>query len=383
MTAPITAENSVGLTQPNSFHCDQPLSLDCGSVLESFDMTYETYGKLNDNRSNAILICHALSGDHHAAGYHAPDDPKPGWWDSMIGPGKPIDTRRFYVVCPNNLGGCGGSSGPLTVNPATGDEYGPDFPFVTVRDWVRSQAMLADHLGIASWLAVIGGSLGGMQALQWALDYPDRLKNSFVIAAAAKLSTQNIAFNEVARQAIRSDPDYHGGHYRKQGTIPRRGLMLARMLGHITYLSDDIMRRKFGRSRQQGKRRFDYSPEFDVESYLRRQGRLFVDRFDANSYLLMTKSLDYFDPAESYDGDLVATVRPASANFQVLSFSTDWRFSPARSREIVDALINAGRNVSYVEIASERGHDSFLLPIDSYHAVMNAAMERLAATIGF
>ena len=381
MNAPANAADSVGIIKPAFFHCKQSLSLECGTVLDSFDLIYETYGELNADGSNAILICHALSGDHHAAGYHSPDQAKPGWWDNMIGPGKPIDTRRFYVVCPNNLGGCGGSSGPLAIDSATGKEYGPNFPFVTVRDWVRSQAQLADHLHINRWAAVIGGSLGGMQAMQWALDYPDRLEQSFIIAGAARLSTQNIAFNEVARQAIRSDPDYHDGYYREHNTIPQRGLMLARMLGHITYLSDDIMRRKFGRSRQQEKR-FDYSPEFDVESYLHHQGESFVDRFDANSYLLMTKSLDYFDPAEEYDGDLVATLRHAKADFHVLSFSTDWRFSPARSREIVDALINAGQNVSYVEIASERGHDSFLLPIESYHEVMRAAMDRLAIKLG-
>jgi len=374
--------DSVGLVAPRRYRHQRPLPLECGSVLPSFDMVYETYGELNAARSNAVLICHALSGDHHAAGYHAPEDAKPGWWENMIGPGKAIDTRSFYVVCPNNLGGCGGSSGPNEIDPATGKVYGPDFPFVTVRDWVNSQALLAEELGIACWAAVIGGSLGGMQGLEWAIRRPQQVRYVFAIAAAPKLSTQNIAFNEVARQAIRSDPDYRGGHYYDQGARPpSRGLMLARMLGHITYLSDDSLAQKFGRDLRDGEIKFGYDAEFQVESYLRHQGRAFVDRFDANSYLLMTKTLDYFDLAARAGGDLAAAFAAAQAGFYVISFSSDWRFSPSRSREIVDALMRTGKKVSYIVVESEKGHDSFLMPIPLYHQVMRTAMRRIAEEI--
>ncbi len=376
MPASLPAD-SIGLVEARTCHIDTPLVLECGETLDSYDLVYETYGTLNPSASNAVLICHALSGDQHAAGFTSVDDRKPGWWENCIGPGKPIDTDKFFVVCPNNLGGCSGSTGPMTVNPETGQPYGPDFPFVTVRDWVQSQAALADRLGIARWASVIGGSLGGMQALQWSIDFPERTASAAVIAAAPKLSTQNIAFNEVARQAIRSDPDFHEGRYYQHGVIPRRGLMLARMLGHITYLSDEVLRAKFGRERRDGSSSFGYGVEFQIESYLRYQGESFVERFDANTYLLMTKSLDYFDPAAAYGDSMARAVAGATANFLVLSFSSDWRFAPDRSREIVRALLDADRNVSYAEIQSEQGHDSFLMAIPRYHTLLRAWLNRV------
>ncbi|MGE0485108.1 MAG: homoserine O-acetyltransferase [Gammaproteobacteria bacterium] len=362
--------DSVGLVTPRTEHFDRPLELDSGHTLESYDLCFETYGTLNAARDNAVLICHALSGDHHAAGYHHVDDRKPGWWDNCIGPGKPLDTERFFVVCPNNLGGCGGSTGPLSVRPGSGKRYGPDFPIVTVRDWVQSQARLADLLGIERWAAVMGGSLGGMQVLQWAIDFPARIRHAIVIAAAPRLSTQNIAFNEIARQAIRSDPSFHDGHYYEHDAIPEHGLKLARMVGHITYLSDDVLHSRFGRELREGKINFGFDVEFQIESYLRHQGESFVGRFDANTYLLMTRALDYFDPAQAYGGDLTRAVAGCQARFLVMSFSSDWRFSPTRSREIVRALLDCDHDVSYVDIESELGHDSFLLPIPQYHKVL-------------
>ena len=357
-------------------HFDTPIALDCGRSLAGFELVYETYGTLNAAASNGILICHALSGDHHAAGYHEGDS-KPGWWDSCIGPGKPIDTDRFFVVCPNNLGGCRGSTGPLSTDPKSGKPFGPDFPMLTVRDWVRSQAALARHLGISQWAAVVGGSLGGMNALQWAIDRPDEVRNAVMVAVAPKLSAQNIAFNEVARQAIRSDPEFHDGHYYEHGVIPRRGLMLARMLGHITYLSEDGMAQKFGRQLREKKITFDFDVNFQVESYLRHQGTSFVDRFDANTYLLMTRLLDYFDPAAGYDGDLMTAYRRIKARCLVLSFSTDWRFNSERAREVVYELVRAQVDVSFAEIASEFGHDSFLISIDDYLAVFSSYMQSI------
>lgn len=370
--------DSVGLVTPQRASFNTALTLDSGATLDSWELVYETYGRLNAARDNAVLICHALSGDHHAAGYHDENTRKPGWWDNCIGPGKPVDTNRFFVVCPNNLGGCAGSTGPLSTNPATGEPYGPDFPLVTVRDWVESQARLADHLGIQTWAAVMGGSLGGMQALQWAVDYPARLRHAVVIAAAPKLSTQNIAFNEVARHAIRSDGDFHAGRYYQHGVVPARGLMLARMLGHITYLSDDVLMAKFGRELRDGKLNYGYDIEFQIESYLRHQGESFSRRFDANTYLLMTKSLDYFDPAARFHDRLQDAVAGTRARFFVASFTSDWRFSPARSREIVRALLDANLDVSYVEIESELGHDSFLLDIPQYHAALKTYFQRIA-----
>jgi len=372
----IPADN-VGVVSPETRHFGEPLKLDCGTTLDEYDLIYETYGTLNTEGSNAVLICHALSGDHHAAGYHSQIDSKPGWWDNCIGPGKPIDTNKYCVVSSNNLGGCAGSTGPLSTNPVTGKPYGPDFPIITVRDWVESQARLADELGIERWAAVMGGSLGGMQALQWAIDYPDRIAHAVVIAAAPKLSTQNIAFNEVARQAIRFDTGFHNGHYRDHDVVPERGLTLARMLGHITYLSDDVLHAKFGRELRDGKFNFSYDVEFQIESYLRHQGQSFAHRFDANSYLLMTKSLDYFDPTVRFDDDLAKAVAQCKAKFLVISFTSDWRFSPAKSRELVRALLDADKDVSYVDVESEQCHDSFLLEIPAYHDILRSYFARV------
>ncbi len=370
--------DSVGLVSPQRLAFQQPLALACGRQLDSYELVIETYGQLNSQASNAVLICHALSGHHHAAGYHSVDERKPGWWDSCIGPGKPIDTNKFFVVSLNNLGGCNGSTGPSSLNPATGKPYGADFPVITVEDWVNSQARLADHLGIRQWAAVVGGSLGGMQALQWSISYPERLRHCVCIASAPKLSAQNIAFNEVARQAILSDPDYHEGRFQELGTIPKRGLMLARMVGHITYLSDDAMGEKFGRERKSATHNYDlHSVEFQVESYLRYQGEEFSGRFDANTYLLMTKALDYFDPAAAHEGDLARTLSVAQADFCVLSFTTDWRFSPARSQEIVNALMAARKDVSYLEIDAPQGHDAFLIPIPRYLQAFGNYMNRI------
>jgi homoserine O-acetyltransferase len=373
---------SVGLVRPEVAHFDTPLLLASGAMLNAYDLVYETYGELNPSRTNALLICHALSGHHHAAGFHHAEDKAPGWWDTMIGPGKPIDTHRFFVVALNNLGGCHGSTGPVSLNPETGQPWGSTFPVVTVPDWVTAQARLADRLGIDCWAGVIGGSLGGMQALQWTLSYPDRVRHALVIASAPKLTAQNIAFNDVARQAILTDPDFHGGDFYAHQAIPRRGLRLARMLGHITYLSDDGMGAKFGRMLKSGEYRYSYEVEFEIESYLRYQGDKFSDYFDANTYLLMTKALDYFDPAKDFGGDLAAALRTARARFLVASFTTDWRFSPARSKEIVKALIDAKRNVSYAEIESTHGHDAFLMTDAPYIRLMHAYLDNVAKEVG-
>jgi homoserine O-acetyltransferase len=369
--------NSIGIVKSNTVAIKQSLKLDCGKTLNDFSLIYETYGRLNSEKSNAILICHALSGDHHAAGYYSDEDRKPGWWDSCIGPGKPFDTNKFFIVSLNNLGGCKGSTGPNSINKETGLEYGPDFPIVTVKDWVNSQKLLADYLEIDKWACVIGGSLGGMQALQWAISYPDKIKNSIIIAAAAKLSAQNIAFNEVARQAIITDPEFHNGRYNDFNVVPRRGLSIARMLGHITYLSDDSMRQKFGRDLREGKLNFGYDIDFQVESYLRYQAQAFVERFDANTYLLMTKALDYFDPANEYSGDLSRAFKDTKSRFLVVSFTSDWRFSSSKSHEIVKSLIRARKNVSYSEIEANHGHDAFLMPIPEYLKVLRNFMENI------
>lgn len=374
----VIPEDSVGLVTPELLHFNEPLALACGRTLPAYDLMVETYGELNASRSNAVLICHALSGHHHAAGYHSLDDRKPGWWDSCIGPGKPIDTREFFVVALNNLGGCNGSTGPSSPNPDTGRAYGADFPVLTVEDWVNSQARLADRLGIAQWAAVIGGSLGGMQALQWTISYPERIRHCLAIASAPKLSAENIAFNEVARQAILSDPDFHAGHFQEKGVIPKRGLMLARMVGHITYLSDEAMGEKFGRELKTDQLNYDFhSVEFQVESYLRYQGEEFSGRFDANTYLLMTKALDYFDPAHAHGGDLAKTLAGVQARFLIVSFTTDWRFSPARSKEIVNALMAARKDVSYLEVDAPQGHDAFLIPIPRYLQAFSHYMTRI------
>ncbi|MEO6698447.1 MAG: homoserine O-acetyltransferase [Paraperlucidibaca sp.] len=387
MGADMTAEpfiypdDSVGVATPQHVHVTEPLALACGRTLNTYDVVYETYGTLNANASNAVLICHALSGHHHAAGFHDGEDPataKPGWWDSAIGPGKVIDTKRFFVVALNNLGGCHGSTGPSSINPETGEPWGPDFPIVAVRDWVKMQARLSDYLGIVQWAAVVGGSLGGMQVLRWSIDQPQRIANAVIIASASKLTAQNIAFNEVARQAIRRDPDFHAGRYFQHGVVPEVGLSLARMVGHITYLSDDAMRQKFGRDLRKATYQYGFDAEFQVESYLRYQGEVFSKRFDANTYLLMTRVLDYFDPARDYEHDLAKTLAKAQCRFMVLSFTTDWRFAPARSREIVDALVKAGKEVSYAEIDAPQGHDSFLLDNQRYMDLFGAFMTRIA-----
>ncbi|MFC0269186.1 homoserine O-succinyltransferase MetX [Kushneria aurantia] len=372
---------STGLVTSQVARFDTPLPLACGRELPAFELVYETYGELNADRSNAVLICHALTGHHHAAGYHHVDDRKPGWWDAHIGPGKSIDTRRFFVISVNNLGGCHGSTGPQSIDPNSGRIWGPDFPLMTVEDWVHSQAMLADRLGIERFAAVVGGSLGGMQALQWSITFPARLANAAVIAATPKLSAQNIAFNEVARQAIRSDPEFHDGWYAEHQALPRQGLRLARMVGHITYLSEHAMGARFGRDLRTDRLNFGYDVEFEVESYLRYQGDSFSRRFDANTYLLMTKALDYFDPAGDSDDDLARALSPAQCRFLVVSFSTDWRFAPARSREMVDALLRAGKGVSYANIDSSHGHDAFLLPNERYAAVLGGFMQRIANDI--
>jgi len=373
----MSLENSVGIVAPQRYCHDAPVALKGGSSLPSFELVYETYGTLNASRSNAVLVCHALSGSHHVAGTYSGDTNSVGWWDNLVGPGKPLDTRKFFVVGVNNLGGCYGSTGPLSVNPDTGKRYGADFPLVTVEDWVAAQARLADHLGIDTWAAVVGGSLGGMQAIEWSLQFPERIRHAVAIASAPKLSAQNIAFNEVARQAILSDPDFHGGHYADFGVVPARGLRLARMIGHITYLSDDQMDEKFGRQLRNGEHSFSYGVDFEVESYLRYQGDKFAGFFDANTYLLTTKALDYFDPAYPFDGDLSAALSRAKASFLVASFTTDWRFSPARSREIVFALTQNRHRVAYAEIACGAGHDSFLLDDAHYHAVLSAYLENI------
>ena len=370
-----TSTNSVGEVAPQRARFDAPLTLSGGAALPAFELVYETYGELNAARSNAVLVCHALSGNHHVAGWHAGNPKNLGWWDNLIGPGKPLDTRKFFVVGVNNLGGCFGSTGPMSPNPASGRPWGADFPVVTVEDWVAAQARLADRLGIEAWAAVIGGSLGGMQAMQWALEYPERIRHALAIASAPKLTAQNIAFNEVARQAILTDPDFHGGHYYEHGVVPARGLRLARMLGHITYLSDDQMAEKFGRRLRQADLRYSYDVDFEIESYLRYQGDKFAGFFDANTYLITTKALDYFDPARDYGGRLAAALARAKAKFLVVSFSTDWRFAPERSREIVYGLVHNGLDVSYAEVESMAGHDSFLLDDPHYHALLRAYFE--------
>jgi homoserine O-acetyltransferase len=367
----------IGNVTSQCLHFDQPLALRSGGIVPAYDLVYETYGTLNAAKSNAVLVCHALSGSHHVAGTYADEPNNVGWWDNLVGPGKPLDTNRFFVVGVNNLGGCHGSTGPKSINRQTGKPWGAQFPIVTVIDWVHAQARLADRLGIDSWATVMGGSLGGMQAMRWSITYPQRVRHAMIIAAAPRLTAQNIAFNDVARQAILTDPEFHDGNFYEFGVVPRRGLRLARMLGHITYLSDDSMAVKFGRELRGERLNFDYDVEFQIESYLRYQGDRFATYFDANTYLLMTKALDYFDPARECDGDLSATMAKAMAKFLVVSFTTDWRFAPARSREIVTALLDARKDVTYAEIASPHGHDSFLMEDAQYHAVMRAYFDNI------
>lgn len=368
---------SVGVVEPRRARFTEPLLLACGRALPEYELAYETYGTLNAERSNAVLICHALNASHHVAGVYADEPDNVGWWDNMVGPGKALDTDRFFVIGVNNLGSCFGSTGPVTINPATGTLWGADFPLVTVEDWVDAQARLADFLGIRQFAAVMGGSLGGMQALCWSIRYPDRIRNALVIAAAPNLTAQNIAFNEVARQAILTDPEFHEGRYREHGVKPERGLRVARMVGHITYLSDEQMEEKFGRSLRAGLN-FSFAPEFQIESYLRYQGEKFAEYFDANTYLRITKALDYFDPAHATGDDLAVALAPAVCRFLLVSFTTDWRFAPARSREIVKALVDGRHDVSYAEIAVPHGHDGFLLDDPQYLAVVRAYYEGIA-----
>ncbi|MDD2832526.1 MAG: homoserine O-acetyltransferase [Methylotenera sp.] len=367
---------SIGIVAPQTAHFDTPLTLKCGRVLPQFDLVFETYGTLNASKSNAVLICHALSGNHHVAGKYSENDKYPGWWDNLIGPGKPLDTNKFFVIGLNNLGGCHGSSGPKSINPDTNKPWGADFPIVTVEDWVNSQALLLDALGIKKLAAVVGGSLGGMQALEWTIAYPDRVDHALVIASAPNLTAQNMAFNEVARQAIITDPEFHEGNYYEHQVVPRRGLRIARMLGHITYLSDDVMGEKFGR-KLRDQINYSFDVEFEMESYLRYQGDKFAGEFDANTYIRMTRALDYYDPALQHGGDLTQALSGTKAQFLVLSFTSDWRFSPARSREIVKALLDNERTVSYAEITAAHGHDAFLMPDKHYHAILRSYISNI------
>ncbi|MEX8499522.1 homoserine O-acetyltransferase [Leptothrix ochracea] len=374
---------SVGIVSPQSHHFVDALALRSGAQLRDYTLFYETYGSLAEDRSNAVLVCHALNASHHVAGTYPNQARSEGWWDNLVGPGKPLDTDRFFVIGINNLGSCFGSTGPAHPNPDAaipGTPYGADFPVVTVEDWVDAQARLLDVLGISQLAAVIGGSLGGMQALSWSIQYPERLRHAIVIASAPNLSAQNIAFNEVARQAILTDPDFHGGHFYAHNTLPRRGLRVARMIGHITYLSDDVMDAKFGRALRNAE--ISYSTQavdFEIESYLRYQGDKFSEYFDANTYLLITRALDYFDPASNFEGDLSKALEKSLCKFLVISFTTDWRFSPARSREIVKALVDNARDVSYAEIDAPHGHDAFLLEDPRYHRILAAYFDRISS----
>ena len=368
---------SLGIVAPQSMHFATPLQLQSGALLADYTLVYETYGSLNADKSNAVLVCHALNASHHVAGVYQDDEKNVGWWDNMVGPGKALDTNKFFVIGVNNLGSCFGSTGPMHLNAATGKPYGADFPVVTVEDWVQAQARLADALGIVQFAAVMGGSLGGMQALAWSLLYPARLRHCVVIASTPKLSAQNIAFNDVARQAILTDPGFHGGDYYAHGVVPKNGLRVARMVGHITYLSDDDMAEKFGRDLRSGAYQFGFGIDFEIESYLRYQGDKFSEYFDANTYLLITKALDYFDPAKEYDGDLTRALSKTQAQFLLVSFMTDWRFSPERSREMVQALVNNKRRVSYAEIDAPHGHDAFLLDDPRYMSVVGEYYNRI------
>ena len=392
--------SGIGIVSAQRAHFAEPLRLKGGGVLPCYDLVYETYGTLNTAKSNAILVCHALSGHHHVAGQSADEFGKPtgniGWWDNIVGPGRPLDTDRFFIVGVNNLGGCHGSTGPASANPATGKPWGADFPVVTVEDWVDAQARLADRLGIDAWAATMGGSLGGMQAMQWTLSYPERVRHALVIASAPNLTAENIAFNEVARRAIVTDPDFHEGHFYQYGVVPKRGLRIARMIGQITYLSDDVMNEKFGRQLRDAvlaqaentgttmdAGSYKYSTqeiEFQIESYLRHQGDKFAEYFDANTYLLITRALDYFDPARAYGGNLSLALGRARAKFLLVSFTTDWRFSPQRSREMVKALLDNQRDVSYAEISAPHGHDAFLLDDARYTGVVRSYFESIEVT---
>ncbi len=366
------ADSGVGPVETQFFTSDKSFNFSSGGQLPTITLAYETYGKLNEARDNAILVCHALSGHQHAAGTRIDNTQDIGWWDTMIGPARPLDTDKFFVVSTNNLGGCHGSTGPSSINSATNKRFGPDFPKVTIEDWVEAQVLLADHLRIDSFAAVVGGSIGGMQALSWAVRYPLRVRCAVIIAGASRLTTQNIAFNEIARQSIMRDPDFSDGNYYDNRKPPSSGLAVARMLGHVTYLSDDHMQDKFGRERRED------TGIFQIESYLRHQGDKFSQSFDANTYLLMTRALDAFDPASAYDGDLVKALSPANAEFLIISFKSDWRFPPARSRELVKALIAARKKANYAELNARGGHDAFLLDDPTYHRIVKGFLQRNA-----
>ena len=380
----MTVHTKPMIATPQAMHFEPALQLQSGASVRDYTLAYETYGTLNADKSNAVLVCHALNASHHVAGVYEGQDKSEGWWDNMIGPGKPVDTNHFFVIGVNNLGSCFGSTGPMHTHPDTGKVYGADFPVVTVEDWVNAQALLLDRLGITQLAAVLGGSLGGMQALSWTLQYPDRVRHAVVVASAPNLTAENIAFNEVARRAIVTDPDFHGGHFYEHGVVPQRGLRIARMVGHITYLSDDVMNEKFGRELRDavvgsatGYKYSTQDVEFQIESYLRYQGDKFSEYFDANTYLLITRALDYFDPARTYGGDLSAAFARTAAKFLLVSFTTDWRFSPARSREMVQALLNNQRDVSYAEIDAPHGHDAFLLDDARYMNVVRSYFARI------
>ena len=361
---------------------ERPLTLESGAVLGGVRVAYQTYGALNAERSNAVLICHALTGDQHVANVH-PVTGKPGWWSTMVGPGRPIDTERFFVICSNVLGGCMGTTGPASLNPETGEPYGLDLPLVTIRDMVAAQAALIDHLGVRDLFAVVGGSMGGMQVLEWAASHGDRVFAALPIATAAKHSAQNIAFHEVGRQAVTADPDWREGRYLVEGAIPRKGLAVARMAAHITYLSEPALQTKFGRNLQdRDTRTFGFDADFQIESYLRHQGASFVERFDANSYLYVTRAMDYFDLAADHGGVLAKAFQRSKTRFCVVSFTSDWLFPTEDSRQIVHALNAAAANVSFVEIETDKGHDAFLLDVPELIATTKGFIDSAARARG-
>ena len=369
--------NSIGIVKPKIFKCADPIKLSCGMTLDNYELIYETYGKLNKNKDNAVLVCHALSGNQHVAGRHKKTDKHPGWWDSLVGPGKPLNTNKFFVIGINNLGGNEGSTGPKSINPKTKKVWGSSFPIITVEDWVKTQKTLINYLGIQRLSSVIGGSLGGMQALEWNLQFPNEVKNTIIIAAAPNLTAQNIAFNEVARQSIITDPDFQKGNFYTKKNKPKRGLRVARMLGHITYLSNDAMKSKFGRKKQNKDYQYNFNTEFEIESYLNYQGDKFAKEFDANTYIRMTKALDYYDPTKQNKKRLSAVFKKIKSKFLVISFTSDWRFSPSRSKEIVKSLLDNNINVSYAEISAESGHDAFLMSNDHYHEILNSFFKNI------
>ena len=369
--------NSIGIVKPKIFKCADPIKLSCGMTLDNYELIYETYGKLNKNKDNAVLVCHALSGNQHVAGRHKKTDKHPGWWDSLVGPGKPLNTNKFFVIGVNNLGGNEGSTGPKSINPKTKKVWGSSFPIITVEDWVKTQKTLINYLGIQRLSSVIGGSLGGMQALEWNLQFPNEVKNTIIIAAAPNLTAQNIAFNEVARQSIITDPDFQKGNFYTKKNKPKRGLRVARMLGHITYLSNDAMKSKFGRKKKNKDFQYNFNTEFEIESYLNYQGDKFAQEFDANTYIRMTKALDYYDPTKQNKKKLSAVFKKIKSKFLVISFTSDWRFSPARSKEIVKSLLDNNIDVSYAEISAESGHDAFLMSDDHYHEILNSFFKNI------